>query len=206
MKSTHNGSLRECRPAAGQPCPANTYFPVQSPSRPVTHTKPGAGQIEAEIIQLMKDCGSDLARYAKAMTRERTLVQDGVQEAFLRYFIARTGGQHIKNSRAWLFRVLRNYLLDCRRRSGFESAVDLESAMDIKDLKQDVAAGYEHGESFRCALSTLSPRERECMRLRLEGFGYEEIACALRIRPGTVASLLARGLKKIRHSEASSGK
>jgi DNA-directed RNA polymerase specialized sigma24 family protein len=33
--------------------------------------------------------------------------------------------------------------------------------------------------------------------LRLEGFGYNEIADILRIRPGTVAALLARGLKKI---------
>ncbi len=190
----------------GQPCSANTFFPLQSPSRPVTRSKPSAAQIETEIIQLMKDCGTDLARYARAMTRERALVQDGVQEAFLRYFIARTGGQHIKNSRAWLFRVLRNYLLDCRRRAGFVSGVDLDSAMDVKDHRQDIATGYEQNESFRYALSTLSPRERECMRLRLEGFGYEEIAYVLRIRPGTVASLLARGLKKIRRSEISSGK
>ena len=72
--------------------------------------------------------------------------------------------------------------------------------MHVADIRQDVEAGYQKNESYQSALSILSPRERECVQLRLEGFGYNEIADILRIRPGTVAALLARGLKKLRQN------
>jgi RNA polymerase sigma-70 factor, ECF subfamily len=172
----------------------------------MAHAAMAAAQIETEIVQLMNDHATNLSRYAHAVTREKSVAQDGVQETFLRYFIARTGGQHIKDARAWLFRVLRNYLLDCNRKSNFISAVDLETAMDIADCSRDAEAEFQQKESFRSALADLSPREKECMLLRREGFGYDEIACVLRIRPGTVAALLARGLKKIRKSASASKK
>ncbi len=44
----------------------------------------------------------------------------------------------------------------------------------------------------------LSPRERECVRLRCAGLSYAAIAAALGIETGTVSALLARGLVKLR--------
>jgi RNA polymerase sigma-70 factor, ECF subfamily len=165
-----------------------------------------AAQIEAEIIQLMNDHAADLSRYARAVTREKAIVQDGVQETFLRYFIARTGGQDIRNARAWLFRVLKNYLLDCNRKAHFISMVDLKTAMDVADFSQNAEADFQQDEGIQNTLANLSPREQECVKLRLEGYGYVEIAGLLRIHSGTVAALLARGLKKIRKSAKASGK
>jgi RNA polymerase sigma-70 factor (ECF subfamily) len=143
---------------------------------------------------------ADLSRYAATLVRDHSLIQDGIQEVFLRYFIARVDGQQMNNPRAWLFRVLRNYLLDCNRKTAVTAAICLKEATHVADSRQDVETGYQHAESCSRALTLLSPREQECMRLRLEGFSYSEIAHILRIQPGTVASLISRSLKRLRQN------
>jgi len=165
-----------------------------------------AARIEQEVNDLLCQYATALSRYALSLSWDKNLVQDGIQETFLRYFMARIRGQKVENARAWLFRVLRNYLLDCNRKSNSMPAVRLKEAAQIADARQDVEAGYQQDEAFRRALATLSPREQECMQLRFEGFGYDEIAQILQIRTGTVGALLARGLKKIRNAGKSSAR
>ncbi len=158
-------------------------------------------EIELEVIEMFHRHTAALSRYAATLTRDREMVQDAIQETFLRYFTTRSGGHMVENPRAWLFRVLRNYLVDRNRKSSSIAAVDLDAAGQLADLTQDVEARYEKREISLRALSSLSPREQECMRLRLEGLGYDEIAHVLQIRPGTVGALLTRGLKKIREAD-----
>jgi RNA polymerase sigma-70 factor (ECF subfamily) len=165
-----------------------------------------ACQIEAEVIELLQRHAAALSRYAARIARDKTLVEDSIQEALLRYFIARTHGQQIDNPRAWLFRVLQNYILDCNRKSDSRQASNLEAAVQVADARQDVEAGYQQDETFRDALSSLSPREQACILLRLEGFAYDEMAHILGIRSGTVGALLARGMTKIRKTGLFSGR
>ena len=52
---------------------------------------------------------------------------------------------------------------------------------------------------LRAALSTLPEREQEIIRLKfLGGLGNKEIAKVLRLRPGHVAVILYRALRKLR--------
>jgi RNA polymerase sigma-70 factor, ECF subfamily len=166
----------------------------------VHRTSEYAHQVELEVNNLLQKHTNPLSRYASNLSWDKTLVQDCLQEVFLRYYMARIRGQKMENPRAWLFRVLRNYLLDCNRKSSTMPAVQLKDAVQIEDRRQDVEAGYQHDETFRHILSSLSTREKECMQLRLEGLGYNEIAHVMQIRTGTVGALLARGFKKIRNA------
>jgi RNA polymerase sigma-70 factor, ECF subfamily len=179
---------------------AESSWITLSDSNERTDGAPAIGDIEADVTELVRQHAPALSRYAATIVRDNSLVQDGVQEAFLRYFIARKNGQRMDNPRAWLFRVLRNFLLDFSRKSGTMPAADLDEAVRVADVRQDIEAGYHQNEIMQNALSVLSPREKECVLLRLEGFGYAQIAQILHIRPGTVAALLARGLKKIRQN------
>jgi RNA polymerase sigma factor (sigma-70 family) len=176
--------------AAPGPCQS-----VSLSEEPAGHSR---DQIAGEVTELLRQHAAALSCYAAALTQDKAMVQDGIQEAFLRFFITRAQGQRIENPRAWLFRVLRNFLFDCSRKSHSMRAVSLEQAVGLADFRQDVEEGYQHNEVFKCALASLSPREKECMQLRLEGFGYGEIAQILQIRPGTVGALLDRGFRKIR--------
>jgi len=57
-------------------------------------------------------------------------------------------------------------------------------------------------QTVQAILSRLTPRELDCLRLRVEGFSYQEIAQALGIRPGTVGALLPRVYSKLRDAAA----
>lgn len=153
---------------------------------------------ELEVVRAYEEHAVGMFRYALMTVRSHEGAQDAVQEVFLRYFLARSQGQRILNPRAWLYRVLRNYLLDSMKSSSFKREVAIDEVRPMVDFRQDPELSYHHRELARRVSGLLAPRELECLRLRNEGFAYEEIATILSVRAGTVAALLARGQKKIR--------
>jgi RNA polymerase sigma-70 factor (ECF subfamily) len=154
--------------------------------------------LELEVAQIYGEYATGLLRYAVITIRNHEAAQDAVQEAFLRYFISRSQGQRIQTPRAWLYRVLRNYILDSLKSSSVKREIGMDQMQQVADARQDPEVSYHHRELARRVSALLAPRELECLRLRNEGFGYEEIASILSLRSGTVAALLSRGQKKIR--------
>ena len=159
---------------------------------------------EREIILLYRENAAGLFRYGVVLARNREAAQDAVQEAFLRYFIARNGGQEVERPKAWLFQVVRNLLLDSLKASTKRREVGLEAACGRADARPDPESEYRLAEMSRRDWGLLSPRELECFRLRAEGLRYQEIAEVLVLRPGTVGALLARVQKKIREEHEGS--
>jgi RNA polymerase sigma-70 factor (ECF subfamily) len=153
--------------------------------------------IEGEVIELYRDNYQGLLRYALTIIVDHQMAEDAIQESFLRFFLARTEGQTIRSPAAWLYRVLRNLLLDERKRAWFRVTAGLEAAEGRPDWDHDPERRLEFVELSTVLSQTLSGREMECLRLRLEGMAYREIASVLKIRPGTVAALLARGMEKV---------
>jgi DNA-directed RNA polymerase specialized sigma24 family protein len=107
--------------------------------------------IEAETIDLCRQHMSILLEYAADRTGDQAAIQDGIKGIFLRYFVLRTKGQQIENPRVWLVQMLRKFIRDY-------------------DRSADSMRG-----------SSLSLRERECIRLRMAGFSHEDIAQILDI-------------------------
>jgi RNA polymerase sigma-70 factor (ECF subfamily) len=163
---------------------------------PARAAGPADDPLESEVVRLYRAHCGGLYRYALTFTRDRQLAEDVLQESFLRYFLACKEGQVIQNARAWLYQVLHNLLLDDRKRMGFRTSVCLEAALENPDRDQDPEARMQRRELSDSLRLVLSPRELECVELRVQGLAYEEIAGILRIRPGTVGALLARALKK----------
>jgi DNA-directed RNA polymerase specialized sigma24 family protein len=71
---------------------------------------------------------------------------------------------------------------------------------DSRDRGQDPEQNYQDAEAVRDLRRLLSPRERECVELRAEGFSYAEIAGIMDLRPGTVGATLARAHRKFRRA------
>ena len=140
-----------------------------------------ASQLEQEVVRLYQEHASSLSRYAVSFAQNQEGARDAVQEAFLRYFIERRYGREIVNPRAWLYHVLRNYLLDLRR-----SAADREIIADNLDQmpgsQQNPERILRRSEVAQALQSLLSTREFECVRLRAEGMEYAEIGAAMGIR------------------------
>jgi RNA polymerase sigma-70 factor (ECF subfamily) len=146
-----------------------------------------------------------MLRYAARVARNQEAAQDAVQEAFLRFFIARTAGQQIRQPKAWLFRVLHNHVLD-QERAGSRNEIGLDSLSNTAGSGHDPETDYRRVEALERTLGTaLSPREVECVRLRAEGLQYDEIAEVLGMRSGTVGALLTRAHKKMRQAAGAAG-
>jgi RNA polymerase sigma-70 factor (ECF subfamily) len=156
-----------------------------------------AGEIERDVAQLYHEFSSGLFRYAVVLTANREAAQDAIQEAFLRYFRALSDRRSIEQPRAWLFRVLRNYLLDELKASAVRKEVDIAQLRDYPDSRQDPESDFRLSQILRSLRDVLSPRELECFRLRAVGLSYDEIAEVLDVRPGTVGALLTRAQKKL---------
>lgn len=158
-----------------------------------------SGLLEQELVRLYQEHATALSRYAASFAQNQEGARDAVQEAFLRYFIERRYGREIGNPRAWLYHVLRNYLLDWHRTVA-EREVIAENLDHLAGSQQNPERILRRSELARELESLLSSREYECVRLRAEGLEYAEIGEAMGIRTGTVGALLARAQTKIRRS------
>jgi RNA polymerase sigma-70 factor (ECF subfamily) len=163
------------------------------------------GELEEEVARAYAEHAAGLYRYALVVVRNREGAQDAVQEVFLRYFVNRSHGHRILSQKAWLYRVLRNFLLDSLKSSSVKKEIGMDNVRQVVDYQQDPEVSYHHRELARRVYGLLAPRELECLRLRNEGFGYEEIATILSVRAGTVAALLSRAQKKIRKAVEQGG-
>ncbi|MFZ5926375.1 MAG: RNA polymerase sigma factor [Acidobacteriota bacterium] len=133
-----------------------------------------------------------LFRLAMAECRNREVARDAVQEAFLRYHEAASAGQAIRHVRAWLARVVINQVRDDARRS-----LRQENLSAVRDSASGWVESDSGGELMERIQELLSPREFECVRLRILGYKYFEIAEILSISAGSVACLLSRALRKL---------
>ena len=161
--------------------------------------------MEQEMSALYTLHAAGLLRYALSMITDTGAAQDALQEIFLRYFVARSEGQQILDAKAWLFRVLRNHLLDTLKSSSVKNEIAIDKIDEPHDGRNDPERRYHRAEMARDLARALAPRELECVRLRAEGLSYDEIAQDLDLRQGTIGATLARAHKKVRRALGYSG-
>jgi len=146
---------------------------------------------QERVLSAYRLHGGSLYRLAIAESRDAELARDAVQEAFLRLFRHLLAGGTVDSARAWLARVILNFLRDEERRRARGEQVR-------RALNAPAHADPEEPSALMEQIRTLlTPRERQCVELRLIGYRYEEIAESLGIRCGTVSSLLARAARKL---------
>lgn len=150
--------------------------------------------IHREILGLYDRYAPGLYQYVLDATGNRETAEEAVQEIFFRYFLERIQTGRILHRRSWLFRTMRQYL-----ETKPAEAPGRERPRDVADWRQHPESAVQQKEIDR-ELLRLAPRELACVRLRIEGMRYEEIASALNIRPGTVGALLARAMTKLRRA------
>lgn len=154
-----------------------------------------AERLRLETIEAYREFSGALSSYTRRLTCDPDLAQDAVQETFLRLFVSLMQGDVIQNRSAWLHRVAHNYICETVRSSVVRASV----ALDENEIEPVQSAAQSEVVEWREILEKLlAPREVECLRLRTEGFDYNEIAAQMSIRPGTVGTLLHRAVRKLR--------
>ncbi|PWU10444.1 MAG: hypothetical protein C5B51_04405, partial [Terriglobia bacterium] len=122
-------------------------------------------QVHREVEGVYCQYSAALLRYGRSFT-DFDGARDAVQEVFLRYFIERTFGRRIENPRAWLYLVLRNYLLVRLKAEQRFAAASPESLAGPETNPEQMLS---NSALTRELTRTLTPRERDCLRLRLQG-------------------------------------
>ena len=172
-----------------------------NPFQAQRETSEAAVAAEQATVAAYEQFGPALLRYGSQLSGNEDVARDAVQEVFLRYFVERRYGRTIDSPRAWLYQVLRNYLLDRMKAAPnqLECHVDLETIAAARQKTPEELV--ERSESAHEIAASLSDREFTCLTLRGEGLSYLEIASVMGIRIGTVGALLARAQTKLRRYE-----
>jgi len=159
---------------------------------------PDIETVRAEVLAAYHSHSSVLSRMAMAMTRNRSLAQDILQETFLRYFLSRMHGDTVADERDWLCQVMRSLVADWRKANFLDTEVALDEAARAAAKETGRPSGQKELPWSGKAARILAPREQECILLRAQGLEYREIASAMRIDIGTVGTLLNRAVNKLK--------
>jgi RNA polymerase sigma factor (sigma-70 family) len=157
------------------------------------------GQPE-DYIDLYRQYLPRILNYVRLRVDGEDLAQDLTAAVFERA-ISR---QHTLRRReafgAWLFRIARTTVAGYYRQKRPVVPLDLVDEQPALDPSPPETVVYhEQIARLREVLDSLSDREREIIRLKFGGgLGNQEIAHVVRLRPGHVAVILYRALRKLR--------
>lgn len=132
-----------------------------------------------EVIDFLRDARPWAYRLALAVVGTPDLAEDVAQEAMVRAWRAQGTLARATDMRAWLRRVV------------VRQAVTALGRRRTVELPETAAPNLEPSLHVRAILSTLPPEARALLALAyFEGLTYAELAAALEIPEGTVASRL----------------
>jgi RNA polymerase sigma-70 factor (ECF subfamily) len=157
-----------------------------------------AEQYEAYLARVLN--------YMRLRVSQEALAQDLTAETFERALA------HIDTLRdtgafgGWLFRIARNVIAAHYRRRPREVSLECAAAQANADpvegslgSAESEVVRSEELAALRRTLRTLSAREQEVVRLRfVAGLSHRAIGKAMGLRPGNVAVIVYRALRKLR--------
>jgi RNA polymerase sigma-70 factor (ECF subfamily) len=131
-------------------------------------------------------------RVAAGITGNRESARDAVQEAFVTAVRKRRSFRGDGPLEAWVWRIVVNTARNHRRREGARLSAEADGAAPL-------AAGELSAREL--PLHVLTDRQREIIFLHyFADLGYEEIAAALAISPGTVGATLTTARAALRRA------
>ncbi len=137
-----------------------------------------------------------VSRTIRGIVHTEAEVEDLVQECFARAYRARHRYRPDAPPGAWLHRIAVNTAISHLRRRRLDQVLPLEMEVPVadRDLRQAEARA-----TLETAMADLSPKIRAAVLMKhFEDRSREEIAAALGIPGGTVASRVAKGMALLR--------
>jgi RNA polymerase sigma-70 factor (ECF subfamily) len=151
------------------------------------------------VQEAFEEHAGKLTGFAYAMSRDRDIADDLVQESFLRLVKEVAAGRTPDNVGAWLFRVCSNLALSRGRRvtiaqrflNRAKPAANEEPA-DVETLRREASA------VLLSALATIPGDARAALLLAAQGFSGREIAAAIGRSEMATRAMMFRAREKLR--------
>lgn len=143
-----------------------------------------------------------LTPFIYGITKSEIMVDEIVQETFLRLWMSRDKLSEIKNPRGWIFRITANICYTYLKRLILER--DIVKSMEIQHSADDIT-GAENVDvkmlmqEIKNAVNALPPVRKNIYRMsREQGMTISEISAALNLSSQTVKNTLTTSLQSIR--------
>lgn len=155
-----------------------------------------ADEKEAAFRGVFEKHYPELCRRLLPYLGNRAAVEDVVQEAFVRLYFRPPA--HQDNIPGWLFRVAVNLAYNHVRTEERRRRREQKVYMEVAETREDEVVRREDIAQVRETLARMAPRDRFCLLLRFQGYGYAEIAAVLQVEAGSVGTILARARERFR--------
>ena len=182
-------------------------------STPMTTKKRNSDQIiwenflcgdDKAYTYIYREYSQALYAYGMHFTSDKGLVEDCIQDVFIKIFQNRRHLQSTDNIKLYLFIALKNKLFNIFRKDIKYSQIDsLEPVFAAEYTIEDEIIENEKeqflNEKMIRMLEVLSPRQKEIIYYRfVEGLSYEEICQIMDMNYQSTQNLIQRSLKKLR--------
>jgi RNA polymerase sigma-70 factor (ECF subfamily) len=127
--------------------------------------------------------------------------QELVQDSFLKLYRKMSQGETIDNPRAWLYKVAHNAALRVYEREPRFDELDpnLQLIEDSADPERGLIDRQRRSALVQ-AMRDLSPQQRNCIHLRVQGLRYREIAETIGISTSSVGEFLRRAVARLKEA------
>lgn len=162
-----------------------------------------------DIESLWNEHHEPLFRYVSRRVSQKELIEDIVQNVFLRAWLSlRKADSQVESGSGWLFRIAHNLVIDCYRlRDTAKDSVELDAFCSVDDERktfgdllpdgglplEELAIKAESVQELHVALKALPEGQRTVIYRRLEGYEFEDIANEIGISQGAAKALQHRG-------------
>jgi RNA polymerase sigma factor (sigma-70 family) len=147
----------------------------------------------------------DLYRFGLKLSGDQNMVQDCIQDLFLKLWKNKENLKQVESIKPYLFKSLRNHIIDSisLRKTNIYINAGFEHPFEITYSHEDFLISQQVSEETRLkvveALNKLTIRQRETIYLRyFEDFDFETIAIVMDMNVQSVRNLLYRGMKVLR--------
>ena len=153
---------------------------------------------------------NQLYAYGLGLGFDSGVCEDAVQDVFFKFYSHKRQLTHIENLQFYLFRSMRNRLLDIQKQRDAFQSLDLQEVPFTTEITVlDNLVDEEESEFLKkrveSLLSSLTARQREAIYLRyMQNMEYDEIAEIFKMAPQSVRQLVHRGLTSIRKTTSTS--
>ena len=161
----------------------------------------GNARTRQRIIDLYDHLRPSLRAYLCCLGMRSDQAEDVIQDTFLRLVRQRLERDEADNLRAWVFRVAHNLSMDvhrsqrrCSPAKDEEPRPVIREHVDPRPSPEQQVIFDERMRQFENAFAQLTPKQRQCVLLRAEGFRYREIALTLGISVQRVGELMQRSI------------
>lgn len=127
--------------------------------------------------------------------------QELAQDSFLKLYLKMSKGEAVENPRAWLYRVAHNFALRHHKREPVFDEIDPAAPLRAPDPDPESALMQrQRRAAIAAAVRALSPQQRNCLHLRVEGLRYREIAETIGISTSAVGEFLRRAVVRLKEA------